>query len=344
MSKFILSCLLVIITFSLHSQKVIFLHHSTGGGVYNGSNGLDQWFVNYNTAHGTSYQIEEFEYPNTPYEWSNYAYDYWNLWINQGKCDNSEPGIRCLDWFTSNYDVIIFKHCYPGAGILADLGTPTISSSRKSLENYMLQYRALRDLMDTYPNNKFIVWTLAPLHRLAANSENASRARQFVNWVKNDWLSEDGKTHPNIYIFDFYGYAAELNASPANGVVNCLKYNYEKSHTDKDSHPNPTANATIMPFFGQFIVDVLQNQISGIADNHLSNLDIKFYPNPAKNFIKISGVQELESIDILGMNGAILKNIDHPKDEIDVSFLAKGTYILRAGKGSKYKSQAFIVE
>jgi hypothetical protein len=238
------------------SQSVIFLHHSTGQAVYFEGD-VPGWIANYNAAHSKNYQVTERSFPNTPYPWNNYPYDYWNLWVNNA-CDNSDPDIACLSSLCTNYNVIIFKHCFPGADIMEDDGNPSVSSSYQTLANYKLQYRALRDVLDTYPDNKFIVWTLAPLHRLDTRVERAARARQFVDWVKNEWLTEDGKAHPNIYIFDFFGYVAESNPTPPNGQVNCLKYDYEISHTDFDSHPNILANQTVGPIFAQFIVNTIE--------------------------------------------------------------------------------------
>jgi hypothetical protein len=252
-----LICVLQFIFESGISQKIIFLHHSTGSGVYYEGN-VAGWIDNYNIQYSTNYDISERSYPNTPYPWANYPYDYWNLWLNNA-CDDGIPDIACLSSLCANYDIIIFKHCYPGAEILSDELSPSISSSTMTLANYKLQYRALRDLMDTYPNNRFIVWTLAPLHRLATDEDCAERARQFVDWVKNKWLTEDAKKHPNIYIFDFFGHVAESDSTPENGKVNCLKYDYEGSHTESDSHPNPLANETVGPIFAQFIVSAIEN-------------------------------------------------------------------------------------
>ncbi|HOF42548.1 MAG: hypothetical protein ACOYB5_03540 [Patescibacteria group bacterium] len=238
--------------FAASDDKIIFLHHSTGGAVYS-TGTVASRIATYNSQNGTNLQITHREYPNTPYPWNNYAYDYWNLWVN-GACNSTQAGIECMNTLAQNYDVIIWKHCYPGAAVLADTGSPSISSNRKSLENYKLQYRALRDMMDSYPNNKFIVWTLVPLHRLATNPSDAARARQFVDWVKEQWLSEDGNSHPNIYIFDFYGLVA--------GADNFLKYEYEGSHTSSDSHPNTLANQTVGPIFSQFIANTALAQIS----------------------------------------------------------------------------------
>ncbi|MBN1187821.1 MAG: Ig-like domain-containing protein [Bacteroidales bacterium] len=249
-------------------QKIIFLHHSTGEALFYEGN-VPEYFSNYNSQNQTDYQITEKAYPDSPYPWENYPYDYWNLWINN-QCNSSNSNIECLTSLCSKYNVIVFKHCYPGADILIDDENPLISSSKKTLANYKLQYRALRDLMDSHPNNKFIVWTLVPLHRLATSPENAERAREFVNWVLIDWLNEDGKGHPNIYIFDFYKQSAESDLSPSQGKVNCLKYEYEKSHTGNDSHPNLLANETIGPIFAKFVIDCIQ----GVKQIYVANITI----------------------------------------------------------------------
>ena len=273
LSSFIGFVLLTAAVFAGTDETILFLHHSTGGNVYSEGN-VPEYIVNYNTDHGTAFTITERAYPTTPYPWNNYPYDYWNLWLN-GACDSSDPDIECLDSLAENYDIIIFKHCFPGAAVLADTGTPDISSSRKSLENYKCQYRALRDLMDSaaFADTKFIVWTLAPLHRLATNSADAARAAMFVDWVKNEWLDEDGGlAYDNIFVFDFWGLVAESNPSPVNGQVNCLKYDYERSHTGSDSHPNTAANEAVGPEFAQFIIDMAEGRLQD-SDNRPNLVD-----------------------------------------------------------------------
>lgn len=236
-------------------NKAIFLVHSTGTSLYSEGKVAD-WLQTYNTANATNFQITTRTFPNTPWPWENYPYDYWKLWVNNS-CNNADPDIECLPSIAGNYGLVIFKHCYPGASIEVDLGKPDITSKRKSIENYKLQYRALRTLMDGMPDKKFMVWTLVPLHRLATTTDQANRAYQFVQWMKTEWLTEDGKLHPNIFIFDFFSLAAEMSLSPVNGKQYCLKYDYEYSHTSNDSHPNTLANSTIGPLFAEAVVKVL---------------------------------------------------------------------------------------
>jgi hypothetical protein len=307
----------ILILFNLNAQNAIFLHHSTGGAVYSDGH-VEQWIANYNTSNGTTYEITEMNYPNTPYPWNNYPYDFWNLWVNND-CNPDTANIACLETIAEQYDVIIFKHCFPGAGIGENTGSPDITSDNKTLENYKLQYRALRDEFQNYPNNRFIVWTLAPLHRNATDVASASRAKEFVDWVKNDWLTEvAGDSFPNIYIFDFWGYVAESNPTPAHGLVNCLKYDYEGDHDGSDSHPNTTANEYVGPLFARFIVDVMSgNPISSL--NHIINADYDlFYNNAYKQFKSTSNSNLLTG-------NVIVEVFDITGKKVDVIELSKGT-------------------
>jgi hypothetical protein len=240
------------------SQKAIFLHHSTGGNVYQEGK-VDAWITEFNQQHGTHIELTERAFPNDPYEWKNYPFDYWNLWIN-GACDSGKPGIECMKTIAGVYRMIIFKHCFPGAQVLEDTGNPDITSEKKTLGNYKLQYRALREMMDRYPDNIFVIWTLVPLHRLSTTPENAQRASEFVEWVNKEWLAEDGRSHDNILIFDFWKLAAEHEQKPEQGQVNCLRYDYERSHESGDSHPNKKANEAIGPVFARFIIDGLTDK------------------------------------------------------------------------------------
>jgi hypothetical protein len=280
---FTLSMLLFAIVANAQSDKAIFLHHSTGGAVFS-EGGVEQWITDYNTQNATNYSITEFAYPNNPWGWENYAYDYWKLWVD-GSCDNSQANIQCLDQLCQNYELIIFKHCFPGAGINEDSGEGDVTSAEKTLNNYKLQYRVLLNKLDQYPNNKFMVWTLAPLHRNATDATQAQRAGQFVNWVKNTWLTEDGKSHPNVTVFDFFGLVAEQSASPANGFQYCLKYDYEGDHDGNDSHPNTLANQTVGPLFARAVVNTLATVTSVLSKTTLSSALELYYDSSLKTII-----------------------------------------------------------
>ena len=228
-------------------ERIIFLHHSTGNIIYSDGD-VPGWIADYNTTQNSAYLVQDRYYPNTPYPWANYPYDYWNLWVN-GSCRADTPNIHCLDQLTADYQVVIFKNCFPVSNIGADTGSPDITSSKKSLENYKLQYSAVRDKLQEYPDTLFIFWTGAPLHRLATTPDKATRARQFADWVKNEMVA--GGSYPNIRVFDYFGLTA--------GTDNVLRYDYEKSHTGSDSHPNSQAATDVGPVFARFIITSAQD-------------------------------------------------------------------------------------
>lgn len=224
--------------------KIIFLHHSTGGVIWEG--GVLSWFENYNSENNKNYSIVEQDFPkNYPYGWENYPYDYWNIWVNNaGESEYlEEPTLEIL---TGSYDMIVFKHCFPVSEIEPDRGSPDIKSSEKRIENYKLQYNALKNKMEEFPGAFFVVWTGAAQVQGVADSSSAQRAKNFFDWVKNEW-DEKGD---NIFIFDFWQLETE------GGIY--LKDEYAQS--SDDSHPNSTFAERVAAIFSQRLVDIIEGR------------------------------------------------------------------------------------
>lgn len=233
--------------------RIAYLHHSTGGNIWAG--GIPAFFTSYNTAHSTQYQITSITYPDTGggYPWANYPYDYWNLWVNHTGT-SQDRGELNLDQIAANYDVIMFKHCFPVSGIGPDSGTASVSSSYKSIANYKLQYAALKARMkNDFPTKKFILWTGAALTKGSISGTDAEklviaqRAQDFFNWVKTTW-DEPGD---NIFIWDFY-------ALETAGAVPYMNDAY--ANALNDSHPNGAFSSTVAPYISQRIVDVIEGR------------------------------------------------------------------------------------
>jgi hypothetical protein len=237
-------------------KKIVFLHHSTGQSIWvgktnryiyklTGNGDVQRFFTNYNKTNKTDYQISERVFPkSTPYGWNNYPYDYYNIWVKNGgeKPYMEEPTLEIL---SKEYDVIVFKHCFPVSLIRADTGSPDIDSNVKSIENYKLQYNALKNKMHEFPDNKFILWTPAVYTRAGMTEEEASRTLRFHDWIIKEW-DEKGD---NIYIWDFYEYETEGG----------LYLNEANAYSAGNSHPNAEFAAKVAPLFGKFIIDVIES-------------------------------------------------------------------------------------
>ena len=237
-------------------KKIVFLHHSTGNCIWVGKTNryiykltkkgdVQKFFGDYNRRNKTNYQITQRFFPAAkPYGWNNYPYDYYNIWVKNG----SNPfylGESTLVTLSKEFDVIIFKHCFPVSRIKEDLGTPNIDSDEKRIENYKLQYNALKEKMHEYPNTKFIIWTPAVCIRNEINEGEAKRTFQFYKWMIDEW-KEKGD---NIYIWDFYKYETEgdLYLQDKNAI------------TQDNSHPGPEFSARIAPLFSKYITDVIES-------------------------------------------------------------------------------------
>lgn len=252
-------------------KNIIFLHHSTGRTIWEG--GVPGWFEGYNQGRDTTFVLEERAFPSRRgYGWKNYPYDYWNIWVNHageemysakgGLFDadgvkdfllrarsiaRGEPrGEPTLEILTDQYDLIIWKHCFPVSDVRENTGNPQIDSEAKRIENYKLQYHALREKMREFPHTRFIVWTGAARTEAATSREEAERAKQFFDWVVNEW----DETGDNIYLWDFRQLETE------GGLY--LKDEYSRSATD--SHPNGEFAQRVAPLFCQRIVDVVSGK------------------------------------------------------------------------------------
>lgn len=235
---------------SVHSatlNNLFFLHHSTGDGLISGGD-MRGVIAGYNAAHGTSFAFWDHGYngdglrdPNgnvtgTSYEIPN---DNTNpdglhyLWTSIGS-----DATTCRNSILAGHQVIAFKSCFPASDI----------PDTDALNQYKTWYLEMRSAFDQHPDRLFVVMSTPPLHRLATDATAAANARSFANWLKSqEYLAG----HANVVCFDLFDYLA--------GNDNMLKYEYEGSHADSDSHPNDTANQSIGPTFANFLINSALN-------------------------------------------------------------------------------------
>lgn len=253
-------------------MNILFLHHSTGEIIWNGSppsllnraigkvsekladavkkkGQLPRLIENYNSSKGTNYNIDELTFPKAePYGWNNFPFDYYNIWVvNAGQ----EPYMEepTLEMLTDSYQVVIFKHCFPVGYIDAGKDSADINSGARTLANYKLQYAALRDKLHEFPQTKFILFTGAALTKASVSEERALRAREFFEWVISEWDQPDD----NIYIWDLYDLQTD------GGIY----FKDEYARSPNDSHPNQSFAEQVVQLLFHRIIDVIENNGNG---------------------------------------------------------------------------------
>lgn len=275
------SFIILLIVVPIHSCKqkekrsdmnIIYLHHSTGSVIWQGSKTtlvtkvirkitsrlsdvagnkarLPLLFSKYKVENGKDYLIKEMIFPKaSPYGWHNYPYDYYNIWVKNA---GNEPFMEepTLEILTKQYQVVIFKHCFPVSNIQADKDSADINSDYKSLANYKLQYTALRDKLHEFPDTKFILFTGAALVKSAVSEDEARRAKEFFRWVIEEWdLPRD-----NIHLWDLYSLETEGG----------LYFKDEYASSPGDSHPNGEFAARVSQLLFNRIIDVIEKDGTG---------------------------------------------------------------------------------
>lgn len=254
-------------------MNIIFLHHSTGKVIWKGGRVslltkvawkinsskladvfgskamLPLLFEKYNKANDKEYFISELSFPKADGSgWNNFPYDYYNVWVKNAG-EKPYLGDPTLEMLTKEYQVIIFKHCFPVCNILKDQDSTNINSDLKTISNYKLQYNALRDKLHEFDSTKFILFTGATLTKANMTEDEAKRASAFFEWVKNEWdIPGD-----NIYLWDLYYLQTDGG----------LYFKDEYATSPLDSHPNGYfAGKTCKLLFNR-IIDIIENNGNG---------------------------------------------------------------------------------
>jgi len=204
---------------------------------------LPSLLAGYNKQHGSRHQIRAQAFPKAkPYGWHNYPFDYYNIWVkNAGPAPFlQEPTLEIL---TRQYNVIVFKHCFPVCNIQPDTSAD-IYSDYRSLANYKLQYLALREKLHQFSSTKFVVWTGAAQVQPRATEDQAKRAREFFGWVVDEWDLPDD----NIFVWDFYRLQTEGQ----------LYFQQKFSSSPENAHPSPAFAHSAAKLFFQRLVDVIE--------------------------------------------------------------------------------------
>jgi len=224
--------------------NLFFLHHSTGEGIIEEGD-MRGYIATYNAQHGTGYAFWDHGYNSEGLTdpsgvWTGISYDIPD--------DNTDPdGLHTL-WITdngarddimANHEVIAFKSCFPASAI----------PDETSLNQYKTWYLEMRDYFDAHLERLFVVMSTPPLHRLSTDTTEADNARAFAHWLKSP---EYWSGHPNVRCYDLFDALAQ--AHDGSATRNMLRYEYEMSHSDGDSHPNTLADETVGPLFAEFLI------------------------------------------------------------------------------------------
>ena len=159
--------------------------------------------------------------------------------------------------------IIIFKSCW-SSGDIANSG----SSSIRGLDHYQATYtianckdiyNAILPYFKAHADKMFIVFTTPPrpIEEGNTNSTYADNLRTLDMWMLEDWLTENNWKDKNVYVFDYHNILTGVNNH--HRVVNGVEehtiasgsgnYLIPSYHSSGDEHPNATAQQKVADEF-----------------------------------------------------------------------------------------------
>lgn len=324
-----------------------FLHHSTGANIWgpNGSNtSIPQEMAEYNNAHG--YTGSEAVAMNE--EWYPANDNEWVTWHNIFEDPNPSTGIG---GFLPDNPVIVIKSCFPSSSMTGS-GEPsdTLDPGMKTVYNYKWHWRHIVEVIRSYPENFFAIWTNAPLEPYSTNPTEAALSNWFCTWAKDTLAMgldpATGAFPANAYVFDFFhkltGPNGMMLSSYAAGAG--------------DSHPNAAATELVAPQFVSEIFEAAINYetLSAVPEKETESLSaLRVLPNPCKTsagiFFSLPGERQV-SIDLYNISGQKIGTLylgrmskgDH-QVAVPVPSLQSGSYQLVIGTNLTRNSLPLII-
>jgi len=135
------------------------------------------------------------------------------------------------------HGTVVLKSCYPTCDIETD-------GELEALKGY---YGEVIGSFDGLPN-RLILCTPPPRHRLATTAAQAARCDALAAWMVGCACP------PNVAVFDLHALLRDDSGY--------LAYEWERSHSDSDSHPNAAANRMVAPL----LADAINATPTGIED------------------------------------------------------------------------------
>jgi hypothetical protein len=201
--------------------RFLFIHHSTGSGFLDEGGMREKLgvagFDVHDRTYGDGWVGDHTDPPDFPVTFTEHFDDMisWKL----------EPGEK--------YDIVAFKSCFPASNITSD----------EMLKQYKDYYATIKTVTKQHPETLFIAFSTPPLVPGATDAESARRAREFSEWLVNEYIGKEG----NLQVFNLFDMLADDSGY--------LKKEYRRN--EEDSHPNSVANKVVADDFVKYLSNLV---------------------------------------------------------------------------------------
>ncbi|WP_244926046.1 S8/S53 family peptidase [Epilithonimonas arachidiradicis] len=180
------------------------------------------------------------------------------------------------------------------------------------------------------PADNAKVFTIGAVNNQGQVSSFSSFGPNSVGVIKPDGAARGSETY-TVYGSQVTQASGTSLANPvAAGAVACLLQSLPNNISREEIKTRLRQNASLYPNpsaqMGYGILNFYKTyQTLGLKD--ITKTNIKFYPNPAKDFINITSDKTLKSVEIYDILGRLIKT--DVSNKVNITQLSKGNYLLK---------------
>jgi hypothetical protein len=342
-------------------SNYMFMHHSTGRNLITDS-GVRSLIDLHNARHETDIALWDHDYHSGSAHTgiilpdSTVHLD----WSYGEEANDIQPwgyhtifcqGSTFRDSLLNRHDVIVLKNDHKTGDMVYE----------GQLIAYQMWYEEIRDVMDQYPDKRFVLVSGPPRRPEDITNNEADRARRFYDWLQSP---EYMNGHVNVSFFDLFDLLAYPDDSD-DPERNMLRAEYRRPYGATDSHPNEYANLVIGPQFAEMLIRIQDpSWVSVVTDAPAPRpwAALRLHPNRPNPFNPATTIAyELErpgltSLDIFDLSGRLIRRILEPTlqppgsyslhwDGTDAAGRAQpsGVYLYRLSSGRDAASRRMIL-
>ena len=195
------------------------------------------------------------------------------------------------------------------------------------------------------PGDNAKVFTIGAVTNQGVNSTFSSYGPNSAGVVKPDGSARGTNTYTVFGSTVTQASGTSLSNPLVAGGVACLLQSLPKTTSREEIKTKLRQNASLYPNtseqMGYGIFNFYQTYQT-LAVKDTAKIQVKIFPNPAKDVLHITSEKQLQSVEIYDLLGRLLKT--ETKNNINVSQLAKGTYLIKIKTGGQEVIEKFIKE
>ena len=271
--------------------------------------------------------LKEVQYYGTNY-WTNFSKHHINYNSNGSISNDIRYNWENNTWVNGRNNIYTYSNNNQNTSIVYYLwANNNWEFHEKEIINFDNINIALNNVSKKINNNSWL-----NVDSIVYQNNNINMDNQvFYNWQNNTW----GKRSKRVYNYD--------EVSNTNYIIP----NYFFSHSKfkkKLINEYWYINSNNNNWLDDGILDYYYSDINTISINELSKKAISITPNPANNYITISGITN-SIINIYNISGKLVKTQNiNSSNKIDISKIKKGIYIVSATKNNSIISTKKLIK